>query len=115
MVRLFLRGHGRLGTVQPAAGEVVGDLRHLGVDRDDRARVEPGCDIQAGIVCGGQLDHAVDRRLRVDLGVVLLDRAGDDALVALGVPVDAEGPVEQVVEAEGSLDDAEWPFDPAPG
>ena len=67
------------------------------------------------MVRGRELDHAVDRRLRVDLGVVLLDRAGDDALVALGVPVDAQGPAEQVVEAEGSLDDAQWPLDPAAG
>ena len=36
VVRLFLRGHGRLRAVEPAAGEVVGDLRHLGADRDDR-------------------------------------------------------------------------------
>src|SRR5580658_5881541 len=115
VVRLFLRGHGRLRAVQPAAGEVVGDLRHLGADRDDRFRVEPGGDIQARMVRGRELDHAVDRRLRVDLGVVLLDRAGDDALVALGVPVDAQGPVEQVVEAEGSLDDAQRPLDSAAG
>ena len=67
------------------------------------------------MVRGRELDDAVDRRLRVDLGVVLLDRAGDDALVALGVPVDAQGPAEQVVEAEGSLDDAQWPLDPAAG
>ena len=67
------------------------------------------------MVRGRELDHAVDRRLRVDLGVVLLDRAGDDALVALGVPVDAQGPAEQVVEAEGSLDDAQRPLNPAAG
>src|ERR1700729_1064754 len=52
VVRSFLRGHGRFGAVQPAAGEVIGDLRDLGADRYDRSRVEPGCDIQAGIVRG---------------------------------------------------------------
>ena len=61
-----------LRAIQPAAGEVVGDLRYLGVDRDDRGRVEPGGDIQARIVRGRELDHAVDRRLRVDLALYFL-------------------------------------------
>ena len=75
----------------------------------------PAATSRPRLVRSCQLDHAIDRRLRVDLRVVLLDRARDDTFIALGVPVDAEAPVEQMVDSEGSLDHAEWPFDAAPG
>src|SRR6202007_868587 len=55
-------------------------------------------------VLPGEFDHAMDRGLRVDHGVVLLDGAFQNALVTLLVPVDAFRDGQQVVDAVGALD-----------
>ena len=82
VIRLFLGPDDFVHAVETAAGEVVAELEHVCLNRDHLAGIE--------FVLPGEFDHAMDRGLRVDHGVVLFDGALHDALVSLFVPVDVD-------------------------
>ncbi len=104
VVGLLFRADLLLCAFLAAADDVVGDLEGLQLHTLDVARIQP--------MCFAQLERRLERRLRVDLGVVALEEGASDTLEVLAFPIDLERAGDRVHETFVALEYLERAGDP---
>src|SRR5207248_791762 len=107
MVGLLLRRYELLVPFLSPTDDVVSDLEDIDID---------SCNVFGGeVVLGPQLQDSFERRLRMDLCVVLLEDGHPHPLQVFPPPVDLEGPGDGVHETLVALEHLERTGDAAHG